>query len=365
MPELIKNLLSQELIHKVASDIKSVYSPFSVDEFSKSIMDDTWADLELKDRIYRISVNLGKYLPEDYSTAIGIIDKVIVHCGTWLDGFGWFFPVFIEVYGQDEANLDTSIAALKRYTPYSSSEIAIRPFIIKYEQRMMEQMYVWSRDENELVRRLSCEGCRPALPWAPALNSFKKDPSPILPILEQLKTDPSLHVRKSVANNLNDISKTHPDLVVKIAKDWYSKHEYTDWIVKHGCRTLLKKGNRDVLAIFGLHDVASVDVTGFALEKSSVLIGENIAFSFTLTSASATKIRLEYGIDYVKANGKRNRKIFQISEISLKENEKKAYTRKHSFADLSTRKHYSGIHSVTLIVNGAEQGTLDFGLLSV
>ena len=106
---------------------------------------------------------------------------------------------------------------------------------------MMKQMYAWSKDENECIRRLASEGCRPALPWGQALTGFKKDPAPILPILRQLKADPSLHVRKSVANNLNDISKTHPDLVMELAKDWYGKNAYTDWIVKHGCRTLLKK----------------------------------------------------------------------------------------------------------------------------
>jgi hypothetical protein len=180
--------------------------------------------------------------------------------------------------------------------------------------------------------------------------------------LEQLKTDPSLYVRKSVANNINDISKMHPDLVAQLAKDWYGAHEYTDWIVKHGCRTLLKKGNRDVLAIFGYHDVTSIDVDGFALDAMTVPFGGDITFRFVLHAKAATKVRLEYGIDYMKANGKRNRKIFQISESSLKENEKKSYERKHSFAELSTRKHYPGMHSVTLIVNGAERGTLDFEL---
>ena len=362
MPDSIKNMLGHELLGKVALDIQSVYSPFLVDEFLKSTMDKTWDDLELKDRVYRISINLGKYLPADYSAAISIIDQVVMNYGSWLDGVGWFFPIFVEVYGQDEMNWDISIAALERYTPYSSSEIAVRSFIIKHEERMMAQMVAWSKHENELIRRLACEGCRPALPWATALTSFKKDPTPILPILEQLKTDPSQHVRKSVANNLNDISKTHPDLVVKLARDWYGKNEYTDWIVKHGCRTLLKKGNRDVLAIFGLHDVASVDVTGFALGAASVLLGGDITFSFAISAKEVTKARLEYGIDYVKFNGKRSRKIFKISEVSLKENEKKSYVRKHSFADLSTRKHYPGTHSVTLIVNGVEQGKLDFDL---
>ena len=358
--EPLKNLLNHNLLNEVACDIQSVYPPFQVDAFLKSTMDETWDALELKDRVYKIAVNLGTYLSADYATAIGVIDKVVMNYGNWLEGFSWFFPTFVEVYGQDEKDWEVSMGALERYTIYASSEMAVRPFIIKHEKRMMEQMYAWSKHEDELVRRLSCEGCRPALPWAPALNSFKKDPTPVLSILERLKADPSLHVRKSVANNLNDISKTHPDLVVKIAKEWYGKNELTDWIVKHACRTLLKKGHRDVLAIFGLDDVSAVDVEGFALETTSISIGENLTFSFTILTKEATKVRLEYGIDYVKSNGKRNRKIFQISEISLKENAKKSYTKNHSFEDVSTRKHYPGIHSITLIVNGAERGTLDF-----
>ena len=365
MAELLKNILNHDLLNKLALDIQSVYGEFQADGFVKSTMDGTWDGLELKDRIYKISGNLGKFLPADYKTAIGIIDKVAMNYGTWLDGMAWFFPIFVELYGQDEENWDISMAALERYTRYASSELAIRPFIIKHEERAMAQMYAWSKHEDEIVRRLACEGCRPALPWAPALNSFKKDPSPILPILEQLKTDSSIWVRKSVANNLNDISKTHPDLVVKIAKSWYGENELTNWIVKHGCRTLLKKGNRDVLAIFGLENAASVDVEGFSLAEASISIGEDIAFSFLVSAKEEIKARLEYGIDYVKSNGKRNRKIFQISEASFKENQKKLYTKKHSFADVSTRKHYPGTHSVTLIVNGAERGTLDFELTAI
>ncbi len=360
MPDLIKNRYNQESLRELALDIQSVYNEFQTEEFLESTMDETWKELELKDRLIQISVNLGKYLPADYKTAVGIIDKVVMNYGTWLDGFGGFFPIFVEIYGQNEADWDISMAALARYTPYASSELAVRSFIINREERMMAQMYEWSKDENELVRRLASEGCRPQLPWGQALARFKKDPAPILPILEQLKTDPSIHVRKSVANNLNDISKTHPDLVAKLAKEWYGKNETTDWIVKHGCRTLLKNGNRDVLALFGYGDVTSAEIQNFALEATSVLIGEDLVFSFTVLTKNASKVRLEYGIDYVKSNGKRNRKIFKISEVSLKEKEKKFYTKKHSFADVSVRKHYPGIHSITLIVNGVEQKKLDF-----
>jgi 3-methyladenine DNA glycosylase AlkC len=359
MPELLKNMLNHESLREFALAVQSVYNPFSIDEFIGSTIDETWNSLELKARGRKVCENLGKHLPADYETAISIIDEVIAI----YDGFAKYcFPDFIEVFGQDDENWDVSIAALERYTHYASSEFAVRPFIIRHEKRMMTQMYAWSKHESEHVRRLSSEGCRPQLPWGMALAKFKEDPTPILPILEQLKTDPSHTVRNSVANNLNDISKTHPELVAQIAKDWYGKHEYTDWIVKHGCRTLLKKGNRDVLSLFGFDDETTVEIDGFTLDENSISIGEDLVFSFSVNVSEPIKVRLEYGIDFVKANGKSNRKIFQISESAFQKDEKRTYTKKHSFADFSTRKHYPGTHTIALIANGLERNALDFEL---
>lgn len=363
MAGLFKDRFNHKSLYKLALEIKAVYDEFPVNEFLNSTIDKTWDSLEFKQRIKQISTNLGKYLPADYKTAIYIIDKVILNYDVCLDGFVIFFPCFVELYGQDKDNWDISMAALARYTQYASAEFAVRAFIINDEERMMAQMAVWAKDDNEHIRRLASEGCRPALPWGQALSSFKKDPSPVLTILEQLKDDTSLYVRKSVANNLNDISKSHPDLVVKIARDWYGKDINTDWIVKHGCRTLLKNGNSDVLGILGFADSSCVKVNDFSLRNAFVSIGEDITFSFEIEAKKAAKVRLEYGIDYVKANGKRNRKIFKISEFTLKDNMKKFYTKTHSFADTSTRKHYPGVHSITLIVNGAEQDMLNFEVL--
>ncbi|WP_107586715.1 DNA alkylation repair protein [Clostridioides difficile] len=357
MPELLKNMYNRESLYEVAVAIQSVYNSFKVDEFIKSTMDETWNNLELKARCRKISMSLGMYLPEDYNEALSILEKSVT--GFY---FAFFFPDFVEVYGQDDINWDLSISALERNTEYWSSEFAVRAFIIKDEERMMAQMRKWSKHKSEHVRRLASEGCRPQLPWGQAISKFKKDPTPVLPILEQLKTDTSTYVQKSVANNLNDISKTHPDLVISIAKDWYGKNKSTNWIVKHGCRTLLKKGNRDVLALFGYDDTTSINIQDFTLETTSISIGEDLTFSFKILAKKATKTRLEYGIDYMKSNGKRNRKIFKISEVSLKENEKKSYMKKHSFADVSVRKHYPGIHSIAIIINGIEKDKLDFEL---
>lgn len=364
MLNLLKDRYNRLALEELAEDIQLVYRDFQVEEFLDSIFDETWNELELKDRVYRISKKLGCYLPADYQEAIRVIDQVIPHYGTWVSGFAGFFPIFIELYGQDEANWETSMAALARYTPYASSEIAVRPFILNNEERMMSQMYEWSNDEDELVRRLASEGCRPQLPWAQSLPNFKNDPSPILPIIKRLRADKSTHVQKSVANNLNDISKTHPELVTELAKKWYGENEVTDWIVKHGCRTLLKKGTQDALIIFGYNDGTSILVENFSLDVSEISIGESVTFSFVLFTTKATKVRIEYAIDFVKKNGKKNRKIFKISETSLKRDERKSYEKTHSFIDRSTRQHNEGVHTISLITNGIVRESLDFRLES-
>jgi 3-methyladenine DNA glycosylase AlkC len=94
------------------------------------------------------------------------------------------------------------------------------------------------------VRRLVSEGTRPRLPWAPRLRAFMRDPRPVLELLEWLKDDPSLYVRRSVANNLNDIGKDHPDLLFATAERWMKDaNENRHWIIRHALRSAVKRGD--------------------------------------------------------------------------------------------------------------------------
>ena len=184
------------------------------------------------------------------------------------------------MYGLED--WDVSLPALEWFTQYSTSEYAVRPFIQQAPDIMIEQMMKWSFHHNHHVRRLASEGIRPRLPWGIALQQFKVDPAPIIPILTNLKEDESLYVRKSVANNLNDISKDHPDIVLDLAKEWLGKHSYTDWIIKHACRGLLKKGNKQALSLFGFHDTNAVQVIDFVVDRTELCIGEEFTFSFQI-----------------------------------------------------------------------------------
>ena len=360
MAEQLKDMINKENVGALATDIAKVEKSFDSKVFMAEIFDEHWDDLALMTRGNHITTTLGKFLPQDYPVALGILEQII-------DKADSFLPVsltaFIPEFGLDAKHFDLSIMALKYFTQFGTSEFAVRPFIEKYEDKMIPIMLAWTTDENEHVRRLASEGCRPALPWGKALQKYKKDPTPIVPILENLRADESLYVRKSVANNLNDISKTHPELVVETAKKWLKEeNKHTDWIVKHACRTILKQGRPDALALFGYHDATSIEVSDFGIDRMELAIGEEFNFAFKLKASESTKVRLEFGIDYMKANGKHNRKVFQISETSMKAGEQKSYTKKHSFAELTTRKHYSGLHRITLLVNGAERGTLEFEL---
>ncbi|WP_445486638.1 DNA alkylation repair protein [Niallia sp. 03133] len=355
--EPLKNIYNQTFIERLGKKIKQQCSFFDEQLFCASIYQKDWEELALKERMRRITISMHEALPLDYEDNLACFYNI---APSFKGLGGIIFPDYVEVYGLN--NWEQSIAALEFLTEYSTSEFAVRPFLLKDQERMLEQMQIWTQSENEHVRRLASEGCRPRLPWGMSIPSLKKDPSPVLPVLEALKTDESLYVRKSVANNLNDISKTHPDLVIDLATAWHGENTYTNWIVKHACRTMLKKGEARVLAIFGYDAGESVELTSVHCEAEQVSIGESISFSFEVFSSIQKKIRVEYAIDYVKANGKRSRKVFHLSETVLEEGKRKRYFKTHSFKDLTTRRHYPGNHTLTVILNGKEKASFNFDI---
>ncbi|SHM65733.1 3-methyladenine DNA glycosylase AlkC [Gracilibacillus kekensis] len=346
----LKEMYTLAFFEDLSLKIQQVYPAFNNERFIDLIYSKDWDQLELKQRIRHITETLGKLLPDKYEEAILILEDIAPSCS----GFPYlFFPDFVERFGQE--NWELSMQALEIFTKYSSSEFAVRPFIIKDTDKMMKQMYQWSRHENEHVRRLASEGCRPKLPWAQPLREFQKDPSPILPILEELKEDPSRYVQKSVANNLNDISKTHPAIIMEWLQQKKAKHSITDWILRHASRTLLKKGNKDALRLFGYQQPTSITVRSLELSRDTLTIGDTLHFSFYLENRSPDSLllRVEYAIDYQKANGKVSRKKFHLSDKHYA-NGSHLLKCKQSFADLSTRKHYSGQHKLIIYVNGEE-----------
>ena len=361
MADAFKNeFFNTEFIKELSIAIADNYIQFDRNGFFLAVLDDNWEYLELKQRMRHISQRIHEFLSMNYEEAIDILIKVVEQT----QGFGnMIFPDFVEVYGLE--NWEISIKALEKFTQFGSSEFAIRPFIIADKQRAMQQMTEWSLHDNHHVRRLSSEGCRPRLPWAMALPEFKKDPSLIIPILENLKDDKSDYVRKSVANNLNDISKDHSELVLSIGKKWLGKSKHRDRIIKHGLRTLLKAGNTEALLLFGFANPEHIDVEIIEVSPEQLSIGEEITFKFNVINKSGKveKLRLEYRVFYIKKNSKASPKIFQISEKEFIPGET-TMQKKHSFRERSTRKHYIGVHKVEIIVNGEVKSEFSVDLLA-
>jgi len=360
MTELLKDMFfTKTSINEMADILKRYYPAFDKDKFVGLVFNDSWEIKELKAKMRHTTQCLHETLPESFEEGLDILKKA----APYIKGFDLMtLPDYVELYGME--NWGLSLPALGYFTKFASSEFAIRPFIAKDPERAMAYMSTWAEDKDPKVRRFASEGCRPRLPWAMALPVFKKDPFLILQILEKLKNDESDFVKKSVANNLNDISKDNPEVVLDICEKWYGDSKNLDQIVKHGCRTLLKSGNRRALLLFGFGDPKNLSIENLKPDKKTLAIGEDVHFSFELIvkEKKTSKVRLEYCVYYVKSSGKLSKKIFQIIEKKY-EPGKYLVKRKQTFQNMSTRKHYPGIHQISIIVNGVEMEKVSFELL--
>ncbi|MCH7947880.1 MAG: DNA alkylation repair protein, partial [candidate division Zixibacteria bacterium] len=238
-PRLWKDLLSKEAVLVFSKCIKDAYPKFDQKKYTATVLADGFLRLELKERLNKIAESLKSFLPADYDAAVRILIKTAPNVGTFEN---WALTIYVEKFGLKD--FKTSVYALEELTIFGTSEFAIRPFMIYHTARMLPILMKWTKSPNEHIRRLAAEGSRPRGVWVAHIEAFKKDARPVIKILEKLKADESLYVRKAVANNLNDISKEHPDLVAETCKKWQKAGDAnTDWIIKHGCRSLIKHGH--------------------------------------------------------------------------------------------------------------------------
>jgi 3-methyladenine DNA glycosylase AlkC len=367
MGSLLKDIYSKAFYNRFCEVVATVNPTFSKQKFLQFIFDADWQQMELKERMRHTTLALHQFLPGNFEKAAKMIMQIITTLrknGMKESGIEYMFlPDYIETYGID--HYDVSVKVMEFITQFTSCEFAVRPFLVKYGEKMIGQMHQWSLHENEKVRRLASEGSRPRLPWAMAVPALKKDPSPILPILEKLKNDPSETVRRSVANSLNDISKDHPAMVTAIAQRWKGISKETDAVIRHACRTLLKQAHPEMMAYYDLAESKGIKLSGFRINTSSVKIGNSLEFSFTVKNTEEKKqtVRLEYAIFYRKHNGQLSRKVFKISERPYRAKEKCEVVRRQSFKNITTRRFYPGPHKVAIIINGKEQKAGNFELV--
>ena len=267
--------------------------------------------------------------------------------------------------GLTKEYLATSLMTLKEITQRFSMEDAIRYFINEFPEETLREMGKWVNDPHYHVRRLVSEGTRPLLPWSGRICLSQKD---TLPFLSALHTDTTRYVTRSVANHMNDISKTEPDLVVATLMQWAKAGVQDDfemdWITRHSLRTLLKQGHTGALELLGYKSNPKITISNSTIYRTKIKIGETLDISFNITARRNEKLMIDYVIDFVKANGKTKPKVFKLKKVVLKKEETIAVAKKHRFlANATTFKLYPGTHTLTLQINGQKSNVQKFTVI--
>lgn len=348
MAAILKDLYSPELIEAIGQATTQLLPSFDSGKLLKGCLTADWPDLKLMERRDRLTAQLHAQLPANFTLAAPIIQQV----GQQFTGLAAVvFPNYVATYGLEDWQL--SMALLADLTQYSSAEFAIRPFLVRYPEQTSQQMLRWAHSDSAAVRRLASEGIRPRLPWGLRLTQYVDAPTPIMPILTQLIFDDSEYVQKSVANNLNDISKDHPELVIAFAQKYWSQNDRTDWVLKQGLRTLFKQGVPAVLQLQGYDIQAAklLEPVSLTPTTQTAAMGTTSLLHYQVTAKQPVPVYLGYRVHYVRQNKTDAFKDFFVKRTTLKKGTPLTGDLKIKWRQLTTRRLYSGIHTIELLVN--------------
>ncbi|MCP4183840.1 MAG: DNA alkylation repair protein [Hyphomicrobiales bacterium] len=360
--EPFKNNFSPELVRCFGSHLAKNVRLFNRAQFEQSILEKL-ENLELKARAQLIADHIHNVLPQDHKQRHAIILDML-HPDVDInsdqqsddDGIcGWgMMPLGLVVGQNGTGNFEQSLQLLKEMTKRFSSEFDVRYFLILDQERALELMKNWVNDPNRHVRRLVSEGTRPRLPWAMQLPRLIKDQSPILPLLESLRDDEEEYVQRSVANNLNDIAKDHPDLVVDIAQQWMRDASVnTVRLVRHALRSLIKQGHPGALKALG-YGPPKISLLGFELLLPQVTLGDVLEFKLDIRSNTKTdqSLVIDYTVHHMRANGKTTPKVFKWKKLNLGGGSRFCGTKQHAIKPVTTRRCYAGRHRIDIKING-------------
>ena len=371
MAEPLKNHFGPIIPRTIAEMIVSVYPAFPKSQFLRTALKN-YEPLELMPRGRHIARALRRYLPGDYEEAIEILLASLGPDVPKQAGDGGMAPflfmphtMFVQEYGLD--HFEPSMRAQYELTQRFTAEFSIRPFLERHREATLARLTQWATDPSPDVRRLVSEGTRPRLPWAPRLRAFQADPQPVLALLDLLKDDPDLYVRRSVANNLNDIGKDHPALLAQTAKKWMrNATEERRWLIRHALRSAVKRGEPGALHVLGAGHEAQVVVRQRSIMPSRVRVGQSVTVAFELRNAQSKlqRVVVDFRIHFVKANGSTTPKVFKLKLIELSPRASVSFKKTVSLKPMTTRKHYPGQHRVDILLNGRAKPLGTFELLA-
>ncbi len=368
-PLLKDQLFNAETLLLLSEPLAQCMPDFNRPAFTQRVLAG-FAERELSERIAWVREQLRQVLPDDYQEAVRLILQALPQpCDPGLcdHDFGHFvyavYGDFVAHYGCNADDLTFSLLALKSITTRFSAEFAVRPFLVAFPEQTLAYLKSWTQDSHYHVRRWVSEGTRPKLPWGKAVHLTWEQ---CAPLLDALHADPTRFVQRSVANHLNDWSKTHPEKVLGCLEDWRMREQAApknlDYIIRHSLRTLVKQGHREALRFLGY------DSDRYTLEELSFLpqvrLGEAFSFSFVFTSQADAPQRfaVDYVLFYRNKKGALTPKVYKLKQFDLAPGTSLTLHKKQILKQRSTRKLYMGTHGFALQVNGQRTDVFTFEL---
>ncbi len=371
MADALKTFFSPALVKRLARSLAEVDPTFPERAFVRDASRGL-DDLELLDRARHIMRAMHQHLPPAYPEAIALILRSlgVEHASDELEGAGmapfFYLPhtMFVAEHGLE--HFDLSMRAQHELTRRFTCEFSIRAFLERFPDETLRVLHTWVSDPSPHVRRLVSEGTRPRLPWAPRVRWIEQQPERVLPLLEALKDDPASVVRRSVANHLNDLSKSDPDRVATIARRWLrGATPERKALVEHALRSSVKRGHRGALEALGFGDSPKVVVSNARFSPARVAVGDRVRVAFDVAAARGAtgpqSLVVDLVVHFVKARGTSSPKVFKIAKLNLAPRDRAELGKNISLAVHTTRKPNPGRHRVDVLVNGErfELGAFD------
>lgn len=365
---LLKDHINPQNIRLLAELIKQHQPAFPAEDFIQATTQ-RLHDMPLKTRVEHISQGLATFMVNDYAQNANWLKLLADNWPDKQDNNGWHsfmaWPLIDYAGKQGLQQPEVALDLLKHLTSLFTAEFAIRPYIEVHFELTYRHLMQWCHDPDEHVRRLASEGIRPRLPWGGYLKALQRDPQPIFALLTKLKDDNNQYVQKSVANNLNDISKDHPERVIELCREWL--HEATPqrrWIIRHGLRSLIKAGEPAVFPLLGYSENPAVKVE-LSLNQQQIILGQSVGIEATLVSMASQPqtFVVDYRVWHMKANGKATAKVFKWKSVELGRGGQISLSKSHGFLSLTTRRYYNGSHTIELLINGVSHAQAEVELL--
>jgi 3-methyladenine DNA glycosylase AlkC len=359
MPEALKHRLGPAAVRRIAAGLRQAWPAFPADAFEARCLDGG-DDRELSARAVHIADTMRAMLPPDYREAVRV---VIAALGPPVDpeapnpdAFTWWpHACFVERHGLDEAHLDDSKAAHEAVTRRFTAEFALRPFLARHPDATWRWLHDWAGHDDVHLRRLASECTRARLPWARQVAALRHEPQRTLALLERLRDDPARYVQRSVANNLNDLSRDHPDRVLATCTRWWADGgDNRRWIVRHALRTLLKRGDPQALALLGAGAAPRLDLRQVSWQPQRPQVGGTLRLRWQLASTHDAPQALRVDLRLQPPDGVATRpRVFRVRTVTpLPPGGTLDQGLTLSFEPMTTRRHHPGVHRVWLQING-------------